>query len=105
MCLENDYEKIPEREFVQGCAAESGMGFERIKGCLDRDDGGYGVGLLRRSVERSKSLGVQYSCTVRLDDKVRCIRESGKWIDCEGGSEVGDLKRDIEALYKERNAL
>jgi len=105
MCLETEYDRIPERDFVQGCAGEYGMAFERINECVSRDDGGYGIGLLRRSVERSRDLGVKYSCTVRLDDKVRCIRDSGKWIDCEDGSEVEDLKKDIEALYKQRNAL
>jgi hypothetical protein len=55
--------------------------------------------LLRGSVERSREGGVSKSCTVRVDGRIRCIRDGGKWKDCEGGSGVGDLVGDIERLW------
>ena len=59
--------------------------------------------LLRDSVERSAEMGVGVSCTVRLAQEVRCVRDGGKWKKCEGGSEVGDLVRDVERMYKRLN--
>jgi hypothetical protein len=38
---------------------------------------------------------------VRLDDKVRCVTDGGKFKDCEGGEKPEDLIRDIERLYDE----
>ncbi|KAI9757596.1 MAG: hypothetical protein M4579_003409 [Chaenotheca gracillima] len=98
MCLTNQYEHIPERNLIEDCALEHGLDFDKINGCVSSDDG-YGVNLLRDSVERSTKAGVTMSCTIRLDEKTRCIRDGGEWKDCEGGSEVGDLVRDIEMRY------
>jgi hypothetical protein len=39
------------------------------------------------------------SCTVRVDEKTYCIRESGTWIDCENGPGVDDLVATIEQLH------
>ena len=100
-CLVLDYADIPSRSLVQNCALEHGVDFERLNGCVSEE--GKGLDLLEASVKRSQDAGVQYSCTVRLDDKFRCVRDSGKWKDCEGGSEVKDLVNDVERLYKLRN--
>ena len=40
------------------------------------------------------------SFQIRLDNKVRCIRDAGRWKDCPGGSHVEDLVHDVEELYK-----
>jgi len=57
----------------------------------------------RRSVEWSAQQGIVKSCTVRVDNKIRCIRDGATWYDCPGGSDPEDLVKEIEALYKERN--
>jgi hypothetical protein len=36
---------------------------------------------------------------VRLNNQVRCIRDSYEWKDCEGGSTPADLVHDINDLY------
>lgn len=64
MCLTREYERIPERSLVEDCALEHGIVFEKLNECVSRDDGGYVVGLLRDSVERSERVGVRTSCTV-----------------------------------------
>lgn len=53
MCLSKNYKEIPERSLVEDCALEHGMDFESLNECGVRDDGGFGVGMLRDSVRRS----------------------------------------------------
>lgn len=65
----------------------------------------HGINLLRKSVEWSRENNVTKSCTVRLAGKVRCIRDDGMWKDCEGGSEVDDLVRDVKELYDKANSV
>lgn len=97
-CLVSDYPHIPERDLVEGCAMEHGLDFGKINSCIS--DEGEGVGLLRESVIRSSAHNVTKSCTVRLNNQIRCIRDGGEWYDCEGGSSVNDLVEDIENLYR-----
>ncbi|SLM35065.1 Gamma interferon inducible lysosomal thiol reductase GILT [Lasallia pustulata] len=99
-CMVSSYHDIPKRDLVESCALEHGVDFDKLNGCVS--DEGTGMDLLRDSIERSKEAGVIYSCTVRLDGKVRCIRDGGEWKDCEGGSSVGDLVRDVEEAYAKR---
>jgi len=81
---------------IKDCALEHGISFEKLNGCVSRDDG-YGGQLLKESVLRTKAANVSKSCTVRLDGEVRCIRDGGEWSDCEGGSKPVDLVRDVMA--------
>lgn len=97
-CLIRDYENIATRQLVEGCALEHAVDFEKLNSCMSEE--GEGMELLKASVRRSAEKKVQYSCTVRLNNKFRCIRDDGAWVDCEDGSEPSDLVRDIEALYE-----
>ncbi|KAH7130439.1 hypothetical protein B0J11DRAFT_577972 [Dendryphion nanum] len=101
LCLFHDYQNIPKKDLVQDCALEHGLDFDTLNDCMSRDDGAYGMGLLRDSVRRSADLNATTSCTVRLDNKVRCITDGGKFKDCEGGSKPEDLIHDIKKLYDE----
>jgi hypothetical protein len=100
-CMISEYKEIPERDLVEECASEYGISFNNLNACIS--DEGEGIELLRASVQRSHDAGVRYSCTVRLDDEVRCIRDGGAWSNCDGGSEVADLVADIDDLYQKRN--
>ncbi|CAG7930932.1 unnamed protein product [Penicillium olsonii] len=116
-CLINDFDQIPEREFVHQCAMEFGIDFEALNKCAsqqndDPDNGGNGgpplsgIALLRESAGRSESLGIHTSCTVRLDDTVWCVRDDGEWKDCgqaSSNSQPSALIDQVEKLYKERN--
>ena len=97
----SSYPDIPSRSLIENCALEHGVDFEKLNACASEE--GKGLDLLRDSVERSKEKGVIYSCTVRLDDKIRCIRDGGRWKDCEKGSMVDDLVADVDELYKSLN--
>lgn len=67
MCLSNNYSLIPQRSFVTDCALEYGIDFDKLNDCMSKDDGSYGVGLLKESVQRSAEANVTYSCTVSLN--------------------------------------
>lgn len=97
-CLTTNYSQIPDRDFVQSCAYEHGLNFDRVNKCIS--DEGHGSELLRNSFLRSQENNVTKSCTVRLAGEIRCIRDGGKWYDCPGGSGVEGLIRDIEKLYR-----
>lgn len=99
MCLTRDYQEIPQRELVQACALEHAIDFGKLNECANKDYGAFGVQLLRESVQRSTEAGVTKSCTVRLDNKIYCIRDGGEWKDCPGGPGVNDLVIAVEKLY------
>ncbi|KAI8942680.1 hypothetical protein NX059_000730 [Plenodomus lindquistii] len=100
-CLISDYAEIPSQTLAEDCALEHGLDFGVLNDCMSRDSGGYGMGLLRRSVLHSQEVGVQTSCTIRLDNKVRCVYDGGEWKDCDNGERPEDLIHDIERLYNE----
>ena len=100
-CLIRQYQRIPDKDLIEDCALEHGVDFEKINKCISEE--GEGIELLRSSFQRSEEAGVKFSCTVRLDERVRCIRDGGEWKDCGNGSSVGDLVRDVDAIYKKWN--
>lgn len=100
-CLITDYKEIPSQSLIEDCALEHGLDFGVLNDCMSKDSGGYGMGLLRDSVQHSKDVNVTASCTVRLDNKVRCIYDGGKTRDCDGRERPEDLIHDIEKLYNE----
>ena len=100
-CLIMSYQKIPQRDLVQGCAMEHSVDFEKLNACISAD--GHGLDLLESSIERSRDAGVTKSCTVRVDGEKWCIRDGGAWKECEGGHEVSDLVEEVEKLYKKGN--
>jgi len=98
-CLIHDYQKLPSQSFIEGCAKKGKVDFQQINECVSDQGFEGGVELLRSSVERSEYLGIRTSCTVRLAGQRRCVRDGGRWKDCEGGSRVEDLVRDVKAEY------
>ncbi|KAF2428344.1 hypothetical protein EJ08DRAFT_592209 [Tothia fuscella] len=105
LCLSKKYEDIPSRELIEGCALEHGMDFAKLNDCASKEDGGFGMELLRRSVVYSRGVNASVSCTVRLDGRERCVRDGGVWKDCSGGSSVKSLVKDVEERWKEINVL
>ncbi|KAF2143672.1 uncharacterized protein K452DRAFT_224161 [Aplosporella prunicola CBS 121167] len=106
MCLTRRYKEIPKEYLVHDCALEYGIDFSKLNGCLSRDDGGYVLDLLQASFQRSMDLNATISCTVRLNDKVRCVRDGGEWKDCDNDrSNADDLIHDVNDLYNEWNGL
>ncbi|OCK82410.1 hypothetical protein K432DRAFT_324352 [Lepidopterella palustris CBS 459.81] len=100
MCLSKQYSDIPQKDLLEDCALEHGIDFDKLNHCMSQDDGAYGMGMLRDSVQRSADANITKSCTVRLDNEIWCIRDNGKWTDCKAGSDPADLVGDINALYQ-----
>ncbi|KAI0378774.1 hypothetical protein F5Y04DRAFT_139945 [Hypomontagnella monticulosa] len=53
MCLTRDYKLIPQRELVEDCALEHAIDFEKLNECAAKDDGAFGIAMLRGSVQRT----------------------------------------------------
>lgn len=53
MCLTRDYEQIPDRVLIEDCALEHAIDFQALNECATKDDGAYGLGLLRHSIQRT----------------------------------------------------
>jgi hypothetical protein len=96
--LTRDYEDIPKRELVEDCALEHGMSMDKLNDCTVGDDGALSIDMLVASFNRSSRAGVNRSCTIRLNNEIRCIRDGGEWKECDGGSTAEDLVNDIVDL-------
>ncbi|TLS28162.1 hypothetical protein PpBr36_00934 [Pyricularia pennisetigena] len=99
MCISMKYPEIPKRELIEACALEHAVDFKALNDCAAKDDGAYGIDMLRHSVQRTARAGVKMSCTVRLDQEIYCIRDGGEWVDCPKGPGVQELVAAIEQKY------
>ncbi|KAK3374373.1 hypothetical protein B0T24DRAFT_529582 [Lasiosphaeria ovina] len=98
MCMSKDYPQIPQRSLIEDCALEHAIDFEALNKCASDDLDGTGASLLRDSVKRSAEAGVTMSCTVRLDEKIYCIRDDGEWKSCPKGAGVDTLVDEVKKL-------
>ena len=98
-CLIMSYQRIPDRDLVTQCALEHGIPFGDLNACVS--EGGKGLDLLEASVQRSKQAGVGKSCTIRVQGQQWCVRDGGKWKDCDDGHEVSDLVAEVEHIFNE----
>lgn len=96
-CLVSSYSEIPSLDLVEPCAIEHGLSFDDLNACIS--EYGKGLDLLQKSVERSQAAGVTKSCTVRLANKIWCIRDGGEWKECKHGSGVGSLVEEVKRVY------
>lgn len=62
MCLIKDYHNIPQRSLIEDCALEHAIDFGKLDECASKDDGAWGVEMLRNSVRRSSEVGWHYAC-------------------------------------------
>lgn len=116
-CLAQSYEDIPDKELVKGCALEHGVNFDALNRCASRpidnpdepnDDPSKvsGLALLRKSFHRSEKLGVDTSCTIRVNEENWCVRDGGKWVQCgrkSSNARITTLVQHISALYDKMN--
>ncbi|KAK9763723.1 hypothetical protein K7432_009357 [Basidiobolus ranarum] len=95
-CQNEEYQEIGSDESLEYCALKKDMSYKRLRECTD---GSYGTRLLNQSFTESKKLAVSTSCTMIINQQVRCVHDS-TWKECDGGHEVDDFVRDICAVYK-----
>lgn len=53
MCISMKFPEIPKRELIETCALEHAVDFKALNDCAAKDDGAYGVDMLRHSVQRT----------------------------------------------------
>ena len=53
MCLTRDYRHIPQRGLIEDCALEHAVDFDELNECATKDDGAFGMDMLRKSVRRT----------------------------------------------------
>jgi hypothetical protein len=63
MCMTRQYKDIPSRSLLEDCALEHALDFKKLDECASRDDGAYGMKLLRDSVTKSHQVSGS-RCTV-----------------------------------------
>jgi hypothetical protein len=126
MCITRKYRDIPEQSLIEDCALEHAIDIKALNECAAKEDGAYGISLLRDSVQRTADVshntpcqsphwhwffhalttscqaGVTLSCTVRVDEEVYCIRDGGEWTECPHGPGVNDLVIAIEKRYRQK---
>ncbi|KAK3939867.1 hypothetical protein QBC46DRAFT_386816 [Diplogelasinospora grovesii] len=56
MCLTKEYKLIPQRSLVEDCALEHAIDFSELNKCATKDDGAFGIGMLRESVRRTSEV-------------------------------------------------
>jgi hypothetical protein len=56
MCITRDYHQIPQRSLIEDCCLEHSMDIKKLNDCATKDDGAFGVGMLRDSVRRTSEV-------------------------------------------------
>ncbi|ORZ08180.1 hypothetical protein BCR42DRAFT_425392 [Absidia repens] len=96
LCLNKRYKQIGlNNNLALHCAKEGKKSYDRVDKCSRSS---LGIGLLTESAQKTKALGVRSSCTVFIDQKLRCIHD-GSWKNCPGGWKIEDFIRTIEDAY------
>ncbi|KAI8336933.1 hypothetical protein BC941DRAFT_353210 [Chlamydoabsidia padenii] len=101
LCLNEHYHQIGQNDrLAKDCGNKRlGRSYSTVEKCTN---GTLGVGLLTESAQLSKQLGVRSSCTVFVDNKLRCIHD-GSWKNCPGGWQIDDFVRSIEDAHHARS--
>lgn len=102
LCLIHNYTLLPSQEFIESCAEKHDISFDKLNECISSLEPDGGLELLRKSVERSRDVGAEVSCTVRVEEEVWCVRDGGKWKHCREGKKPEDLVRKVRELHKKR---
>lgn len=98
-----DYKEVANETYVRECASDAGVDFDELNKCASDIGEGGGLELLQESVERSKKAGIKYSCTVRVEEKVWCVRDSGEWKQCgDHGGSVEALVEEVKRVHEDR---
>lgn len=102
-CMIGDYTKIPDRDFVEQCALEHGLDFQKINQCAS-DELDSGAQILRDSVTRSAKAGAAKSCTVRVGGDEWCIIDGGQFKGCKDGKEgISSLVDEVQTRWDKLN--
>lgn len=62
MCITRNYRQIPEQTLIEDCALEHTIDIKALNECAAKEDGAYGVSLLRDSVQRTADVWTPLAC-------------------------------------------
>ncbi|GBF92123.1 hypothetical protein Rsub_04470 [Raphidocelis subcapitata] len=92
-----------DRGMVKTCLDKVGAKDAAMRSAVDACiDGEEGKALARAHAAEVKARGIERSCTVAIEGVKRCVRDGGRWYDCEGGSEEGDFVASLCAAYAKK---
>ncbi|RUS17327.1 hypothetical protein BC937DRAFT_90117 [Endogone sp. FLAS-F59071] len=94
-CLNQNYQRIGSDGYAERCARKLKKDYTPVEECVHSGDG---AALLKASILQTQSKGISTSCTIFIDNKLRCVHDQD-WKDCDGGHEIDDFVRDIENAY------
>ncbi|ORY95539.1 hypothetical protein BCR43DRAFT_493146 [Syncephalastrum racemosum] len=96
LCMNEHYGAIGKGNgLAESCAKRLGVTYEPVEDCAAST---LGQSLLATSVDRTNHLNVTKSCTIFINNRLRCIRD-GTWKDCPDGHDVSDFVKTIEDAY------
>jgi len=84
------------------CAQVAGIDWVE-SGVAECVAGEEGPRLLRESVVRGQGLGIVKSCTIIINEKVRCVHDD-EWKECDEGHTVPQFVASINSEYEKLNA-
>jgi hypothetical protein len=100
---QQDRSVVGKQEVAKACASEVGLEWEwsGMSACSRSIEG---QRMLFESVKATKALNVTKSCTIIINNKIRCVRD-GEWKECEHGHSVSDFVNQIRREYEKLNDL
>ncbi|KAG9091876.1 hypothetical protein FS749_016167 [Ceratobasidium sp. UAMH 11750] len=95
-------DQIGHLDVSRKCARIVGLDWDQsgIAACVEGDEG---KSLLRESLKYSKRNNIRTSCTMIINGRVRCIRDS-TWKECDGGHAPADFIHRINLEYDKLNS-
>ncbi|KAG6900975.1 hypothetical protein C0993_004413 [Termitomyces sp. T159_Od127] len=101
-------DEVGNPDLALRCADTVGIDWKNSQAgaCAGLDGSGTepeGVALLKESVELSRKLGIEKSCTILINGSKVCIHD-GTWKSCENGHNPSDFVRQINEAYDKLNA-
>lgn len=93
-CQAASYREVPNN--AAACAKQSGFDGAKLQSCVSS----VGQQLLYDSVNYSRARNQSVSCTVLVEDRLWCIRDSSTWKQCSEGTDGASLITAVCSRYK-----
>ncbi|KAI7872698.1 hypothetical protein BDF14DRAFT_9805 [Spinellus fusiger] len=96
LCVNKNYQDIgKDTLLLEHCAGLQGKNATLVQECATSEKG---ARMLSESAQETASLGVTSSCTIFINNELRCIHDR-TWKSCSKGYKVDDFVKTIEDVY------
>ncbi|GAA5914093.1 uncharacterized protein JCM6883_005878 [Sporobolomyces salmoneus] len=97
-------EDVGKESTAKSCAKVVGREWTKeLEECSVDSPDSEGAKLFKKSVELSRKLRIEKSCSILLGSRKICVHD-GTWKECENGHEVGDFVQQIQKEYARLNS-